>query len=57
MLHQKFLEIAFGANLDFVANVSLDGFILPGEAADASRIRALHEAFFLRDSRENHARA
>ena len=57
LLHQKFLEIAFGANLDFVANVSLDGIILPEEAADASRIQALYEAFFLRDSRENHARA
>ena len=57
LLHQKFLEIAFGATLDFVANVSLDGIILPEEATDASRIQALYEAFFLRDSRENHARA
>ena len=46
LLHQKFLEIAFGANLDLFANVSLDGIILPEEAADASRINALYQAFF-----------
>ena len=57
LLHQKFLEIAFGANLDLFANVSLDGIILPEEAADASRINALYQAFFLRDLRENHGRA
>lgn len=57
LLHQKFLEITFGANLDLFAHVSFDGIILPEEAADASRIHSLYEVFFQRDLQENHGRA
>ena len=46
LLHQKFLEIAFGAKLDLFENISLDGTILPEEVSDASRMQALYEAFF-----------
>ena len=57
LLHQKFLEIAFGADWNLFQNLRLDGSILPEEASDASRIQALYDTFFLRDLNENHGRA
>ena len=57
LLHQKFLEIAFGATLDFFRDVVLDGTILPEEIRDAARMQRMFHSFFIRDEQENYGRA
>lgn len=57
LLHQKFLEIAFGANLDLFSEVLLDGTIWPQEVQIALKFQMLFNAFFLRDEHENFGRA
>ena len=57
LLHQKFLEIAFGASLDFFNDVLLDGRILPEEVRDAAKMQTMFHEFFIRGERENCGRA
>ncbi len=57
LLHQKFWEIAYGANLDFFNDVLLDGTILPEEVRDAARMQRTFHEFFCQDERENNGRA
>ena len=57
LLHQNFLEIAFGATLDFFRDVVLDGTILPEEIRDAARMQRMFHSFFIRDEQENYGRA
>ena len=45
LLHQKFLEIAFGATLDFFRDVVLDGTILPEEIRDAAKMQRMFHSF------------
>ena len=57
LLHHKFLEIAFGASLDFFNDVVLDGTILAEEVRDAARMQRMFHESFIRDEQENYGRA